>query len=60
MHEHRTTIGGYAVSGGDCSGTVAVEQDYWGVSTSWAVGDKIGATSTALGAVALLSVLSFF
>ena len=76
VHERRTTVGGYPVGssinanafpngdGTDVSGTnkgvVGVAQDYWGVSSSYAVGDKIGATSTVLGAAALLSVLSFF
>ena len=74
VHEHRTVIGGYPVgsapfnawpAGASGTGTanygvLAVEQNYWGVSTTWSVGDKIGATSTVLGAAALLSVLSCF
>jgi hypothetical protein len=74
VHEHRAIVGGYpygssitanAFPNGDGAGdnnkqVVGVAQDYWGVSNSFAVGDKIGATSTVLGAAALLSVLSFF
>ena len=74
VHEHRTVIGGYPVgsapfngwpsgangTGSANYGVLAVEQNYWGVSTTWSVGDKIGATSTVLGAAALLSVLSCF
>lgn len=76
VHEHRAIVGGYPVGssinanafpdgfGSDTShtnkGVVGVAQDYWGVSSSYAVGEKIGATSTVLGAAALLSVLSFF
>lgn len=43
-----------------CKVMTALEQDNWGISKVYVVPDKIGATSTVLGAAALLSALTFF
>jgi hypothetical protein len=43
-----------------CKVQISIAQDYWGISKVYVVPDKIGATTTVLGAAALLSALSLF